>query len=65
MMASLDHAMWFHAPPRADEWILVDAASPFAGGARGLTRAELYNRERKLIASVAQEGLIRLVGKTS
>jgi acyl-CoA thioesterase II len=61
MMASLDHAMWFHAPPRADEWILVDAVSPFAGGARGLTRAELYNRERKLIASVAQEGLIRLL----
>jgi acyl-CoA thioesterase-2 len=63
MMASLDHAMWFHAPSRADEWILVDAVSPFAGGARGLTRAELYNRERKLIASVAQEGLIRLLDK--
>jgi acyl-CoA thioesterase-2 len=65
MMASLDHAMWFHAPARADEWILVEAVSPFAGGARGLTRAELYNRDRKLIASVAQEGLIRLVEKKS
>ena len=65
MMASLDHAMWFHAPTRADEWILVDAVSPFAGGARGLSRAEIYNRERKLIASVAQEGLIRLLEKSS
>lgn len=61
MLASLDHAMWFHSPPRADEWILIDAVSPFAGGARGLSRAELYNRERKLIASVAQEGLMRLI----
>ena len=64
-LASLDHAMWFHRPPRADEWILVDAVSPFAGGARGLTRAELFSRDRKLIASVAQEGLIRLVEKSS
>lgn len=65
MMASLDHAMWFHMPARADEWILVEAVSPFAGGARGLTRAELYSRDRKLIASVAQEGLIRLLEKKS
>jgi acyl-CoA thioesterase II len=65
MMASLDHAMWFHSPARADEWILVEAVSPFAGGARGLTRAEIYNRDRKLIASVAQEGLIRLLEKKS
>jgi acyl-CoA thioesterase-2 len=63
MMASLDHAMWFHSPPRADEWILVEAVSPFAGGARGLTRAEMFNRDRKLVASVAQEGLIRLIDK--
>lgn len=63
MMASLDHAMWFHRPARADEWILVEADSPFAGGARGLTRAQLYDRERQLIASVAQEGLIRLLEK--
>lgn len=63
MMASLDHAMWFHSPPRADEWILVEAVSPFAGGARGLTRAELFNRDRKLVASVAQEGLLRLIDK--
>jgi len=65
MMASLDHAMWFHAAPRADEWILIDAVSPFAGGARGLTRAEFFNREKKLIASVAQEGLLRLLEKSS
>jgi acyl-CoA thioesterase-2 len=65
MMASLDHAMWFHRPPRADEWLLVEAISPFAGGARGLTRAEIYNRDRQLIASVAQEGLIRLLEKKS
>lgn len=63
MMASLDHAMWFHSPPRADEWVLVEAVSPFAGGARGLTRAEMFNRDRKLVASVAQEGLIRLLDK--
>ena len=38
MLASLDHAMWFHRPCRADEWLLVDAISPFAGGARGLAQ---------------------------
>jgi acyl-CoA thioesterase II len=59
MAASLDHAMWFHRPCRADEWLLVNAMSPFAGGARGLTRAEIYDRSRRLIASVAQEGLVR------
>jgi acyl-CoA thioesterase-2 len=65
MMASLDHAMWFHRPCRADEWLLVDAVSPFAGGARGLTRAQIFNRERRLVASVAQEGLVRPVEKKS
>jgi Acyl-CoA thioesterase len=59
MMASLDHAMWFHRPARADEWLLVDAVSPFAGGARGFTRANIWSRDRRLVASVAQEGLIR------
>jgi acyl-CoA thioesterase-2 len=59
MMASLDHAMWFHRPARADEWILVDTLSPFAGGARGFTRGQIFDRNRKLIASVAQEGLVR------
>jgi acyl-CoA thioesterase-2 len=59
MMASLDHAMWFHHPCRADDWVLVDAFSPFAGGARGFTRGEIYDRNRRLVASVAQEALVR------
>lgn len=59
MSASLDHAMWFHRPCRVDEWLLVDAVSPFAGGARGLTRGQIFDRQRRLVASVAQEGLIR------
>ena len=64
MMASLDHAMWFHRPCRADEWVLVDAISPFAGGARGLTRAQIFDRDRRLVASVAQEGLVRPLEKS-
>lgn len=63
MMASLDHAMWFHRPARADEWVLVDTLSPWAGGARGFTRGQIFDRNRKLIASVAQEGLVRPVEK--
>jgi acyl-CoA thioesterase-2 len=59
MMASLDHARWFHRPCRADEWVLVDAVSPFAGGARGLTRGQIFNRDRRLVASIAQEALVR------
>ena len=60
MMASLDHAMWFHEPEaRADEWLLFDIDSPWAGGARGLARAEVYRRDGRLVASVAQEGLMR------
>jgi acyl-CoA thioesterase-2 len=61
MMASLDHAMWFHRPCRADEWVLVDALSPFAGGARGFARGQIWSRDRRLVASVAQEGLVRPV----
>jgi acyl-CoA thioesterase-2 len=61
MMASLDHAMWFHRPARADEWVLIDTLSPWAGGARGFTRGQIFDRNRKLIASVAQEGLVRPV----
>jgi acyl-CoA thioesterase-2 len=59
MLASLDHAMWFHRPCRGDEWLLVDAISPFASGARGLTRGQIFDRNRRLVASVAQEGLVR------
>lgn len=64
MSASLDHALWFHRPCRVDEWLLVDAVSPFAGGARGLTRGQIYDRRRRLVASVAQEGLIRPLATT-
>jgi acyl-CoA thioesterase-2 len=58
-VASLDHALWFHRPFRADEWMLYDQESPNANGARGLCRGSLYSREGALIASVMQEGLIR------
>jgi acyl-CoA thioesterase-2 len=58
--ASLDHALWLHRPFRADEWLLYVQDSPSASGARGFTRGLLYSRDRRLVASVAQEGLIRL-----
>ena len=58
-VASLDHAMWFHRPFRADEWLLYVQDSPSASGARGFNRGSIYTREGALVASVAQEGLIR------
>jgi acyl-CoA thioesterase-2 len=58
--ASLDHAMWFHRSFRADEWLLYAEDSPSASGARGFTRGSLFTRDGKLVASVAQEGLIRV-----
>jgi acyl-CoA thioesterase-2 len=58
-MASLDHAMWFHRPFRADEWLLYAQESPTATGARGFTTGRLYTRDGVLVVSVAQEGLIR------
>lgn len=58
-VASLDHAMWFHRPFRADEWLLYVQDSPSASGARGFNRGAIYTREGALVASVAQEGLIR------
>lgn len=57
--ASLDHAMWFHRPTRLDDWLLYSQDSPSASGARGLSRGCLYDRKGRLIASTAQEGLIR------
>jgi acyl-CoA thioesterase-2 len=57
--ASLDHAMWFHRPFRADRWLLYAQDSPSASGARGLARGELYTEEGTLVVSVVQEGLIR------
>lgn len=59
-MASLDHAMWFHRPFRADEWLLYVQDSPSASGSRGLNRGLIYDRSGHLVASAAQEGLIRL-----
>jgi acyl-CoA thioesterase II len=58
--ASLDHALWFHRPFRADEWLLYAEDSPSASGARGFNRGSLFSRDGRLVASVAQEGLIRL-----
>jgi acyl-CoA thioesterase-2 len=63
MMASLDHAMWFHRPFRADEWLLYAQESPAAHGARGFAMGHLFSREGRLVVSVAQEGLIRPVGE--
>lgn len=57
--ASLDHAMWFHRPPRFDDWILYASESPAAHSARGLIVAGMYNRSGERVASVAQEGLFR------
>ncbi|EJW10737.1 Acyl-CoA thioesterase II [Rhodovulum sp. PH10] len=59
MAASLDHAMWFHRPFRADEWLLYCQDSPSACGGRGLGRGLIFARDGTLIASVAQEGVIR------
>lgn len=59
-VASLDHAMWFHHPFRADEWLLYVQDSPSASGARGLNRGLIYTRDGRLVASAAQEGLIRI-----
>jgi acyl-CoA thioesterase-2 len=59
-MASLDHALWFHRPFRADDWLLYSIDSPSAQGSRGLARGLIYDRHGKLVASTAQEGLIRV-----
>ncbi|HEX8758602.1 MAG TPA: acyl-CoA thioesterase II [Pseudonocardiaceae bacterium] len=58
--ASLDHAMWFHRPFRIDEWVLYDCASPSATGGRGLATGRFFSRDGRLIASVVQEGLVRV-----
>ncbi|MBW9205259.1 acyl-CoA thioesterase II [Mumia sp. zg.B53] len=57
--ASLDHAVWFHRPVRADQWMLYDQVSPSAIGARGFATANIFAEDGALVASVAQEGLIR------
>jgi acyl-CoA thioesterase-2 len=61
LTASIDHGMWFHRPVRIDEWLLYVIDSPSASGARGFTRGGIYSRDGRLVASAAQEGLIRLI----
>ena len=63
--ASLDHAMWFHRPFRADQWLLYAQDSPVAYGARGLARGEMFTADGDLVVSVVQEGLIRTTPKQS
>ena len=65
MGASLDHCMWFHRPFRADEWLLYDMDSPSAFGARGMARGFLYTQQGQLAVSMVQEGLMRLVPRST
>jgi acyl-CoA thioesterase-2 len=60
IMASLDHAMWFHRDFRLDDWLLYSCDSPNTGGGRGLARGMIFSRDGKLVASTAQEGMIRV-----
>lgn len=59
-VASLDHAMWWHRPARADDWLLYVQESPSAQGGRGLGTATVYDRAGALVASIAQEGMVRV-----
>lgn len=59
-MASLDHSLWLHEPFRADEWLLYSMRSPWAGHSRGFNRGSVFTRDGRLVASAAQEGLMRL-----
>ena len=61
IMASLDHALWFHREFRIDDWLLYAMDGPNAGGARGYARGQLFSQDGQLVASTAQEGLIRVV----
>ena len=63
MTASLDHAIWFHAPIRADQWLLYSMDSPKAGNGRSFNRGSIYTRDGKLVASTTQEGLMRKLRK--
>ena len=58
--ASLDHAIWFHGEFRADDWLLYATDSPWSGRARGFGRGQIFTRDGQLVASVAQEGMLRL-----
>jgi acyl-CoA thioesterase-2 len=61
MLASIDHAMWFHRPARVDEWLLYAMDSPSASGSRGFSRGSVFTRAGVLVGSTAQEGLLRLI----
>jgi acyl-CoA thioesterase II len=64
VMASLDHAMWFHRRLRVDDWLLYDMKSPSASGARGFAQAGVFARDGRLVATIAQEGLVRVKRST-
>ena len=57
--ASLDHTLWFHQEAKADEWLLYATDSPWSGAGRGFNRGRIFNQQGILIASVAQEGMVR------
>jgi len=61
-LASLDHAMWFHRPIRVDDWVLYDTHSPSASGSRGLATGHFFAADGAMLATVVQEGLVRVVG---
>jgi len=65
VVASIDHALWFHRDARVDDWLLYAMDSPSAQGARGFSRGQIFDRKGRLIASVAQENLMRRVGATT
>ena len=61
-VASLDHALWFHGEVKTNDWLLYALDSPWSGNARGLSRGQVFTRDGRLVASVAQEGLMRVRG---
>jgi acyl-CoA thioesterase-2 len=61
VVASIDHAMWFHRSVRVDDWLLYSTDSPSASGARGFARGSIFSRDGRLVASTSQEGLMRMV----
>jgi acyl-CoA thioesterase-2 len=63
LMASLDHALWFHRDLRVDQWLLYSFDSPNASGARGFARGQFFTEDGRLVASAAQEGLVRLLSE--
>lgn len=60
MLASLDHTMWFHAPAKADDWLLYDMHSPRTSEGRGVAFGRIYSKDGKLAVTTAQEGILRL-----